>query len=432
MERGHDGLLPHDLVRDAVLDEFFAREPDRYRATRRVLAHRSLVRLLDAPPSSVWPLVCDHNFLFRHRSPIRDYNDYRTMGSAFFRPGEATDLPAIDALLAEELAPEELVLARAWLAHRATIAWVAGSATNRVDGVVLTIDESLVDDTMRTIDPGTQAIMEMLARLAPPIPGRRRLLSRFHAARHGMFRVRGGLANAVQMSEWYMWTTTPALHVAALVVPRPDHWTGMMSYFQFAPLPGGDFEAGGVPHGSFWREWREMAPRDQILQRVAHAGREGHHDVTGRAAAGGTVGAPTASTAAGGIARPGGAVDVPPTRDAFALAVREALRHVTRDARLAESPLCGLHVVRQTQRPDESPPQALRRLLIETAHELRDTRHSAKFWRALDLTYFRPAGTQELAAERLGLPFNTYRYQLTTALDRLVTRLWELEGAARR
>ena len=51
----------------------------------------------------------------------------------------------------------------------------------------------------------------------------------------------------------------------------------------------------------------------------------------------------------------------------------------------------------------------------------------AKFWRALELTYFRPAGSQELAAERLALPFGTYRYQLATGIERVVQTLWTQE-----
>ena len=38
-----------------------------------------------------------------------------------------------------------------------------------------------------------------------------------------------------------------------------------------------------------------------------------------------------------------------------------------------------------------------------------------------------PAPTQELAAERLGLPLNTYRYQLASAIKRVTDSLWQRE-----
>jgi hypothetical protein len=42
-------------------------------------------------------------------------------------------------------------------------------------------------------------------------------------------------------------------------------------------------------------------------------------------------------------------------------------------------------------------------------------------------TYFQPAATQESAAERLGLPFSTYRYHLARGIERMVEWLWTLE-----
>jgi len=37
----------------------------------------------------------------------------------------------------------------------------------------------------------------------------------------------------------------------------------------------------------------------------------------------------------------------------------------------------------------------------------------------IELTYFQPAPKQEAVADRLSLPFGTYRRHLTTARDRL-------------
>ena len=50
-----------------------------------------------------------------------------------------------------------------------------------------------------------------------------------------------------------------------------------------------------------------------------------------------------------------------------------------------------------------------------------------KRWRAVERTYVRPAGTQERAAEALGLPFSTFRRHLTQGVDRVVAWLWDQE-----
>jgi hypothetical protein len=51
----------------------------------------------------------------------------------------------------------------------------------------------------------------------------------------------------------------------------------------------------------------------------------------------------------------------------------------------------------------------------------------AKLQRALARTYVRPAQTQELAADALGLPFSTYRRHLTPGVERVVDWLWQRE-----
>jgi hypothetical protein len=50
-----------------------------------------------------------------------------------------------------------------------------------------------------------------------------------------------------------------------------------------------------------------------------------------------------------------------------------------------------------------------------------------KLCRAIHLTYLEPAATQELAAERLGLPFSSYRRHLTSGIARVTASLWRLE-----
>ncbi|GAA5055096.1 hypothetical protein HNP84_006154 [Thermocatellispora tengchongensis] len=61
----------------------------------------------------------------------------------------------------------------------------------------------------------------------------------------------------------------------------------------------------------------------------------------------------------------------------------------------------------------------------------RDPR-AEKFHRALAATYLHGAPTQEVAAERLGLPFTSYRRYLAAGIERVCEDLWhrELYGAA--
>jgi hypothetical protein len=75
-------------------------------------------------------------------------------------------------------------------------------------------------------------------------------------------------------------------------------------------------------------------------------------------------------------------------------------------------------------------PDRLRALLEEAAAGLRAHPRDEKLFRALEATYFKPAPTQEAAADRLGLPYSTYRRHLTTGVRRVTEWLWarELHG----
>jgi hypothetical protein len=108
----------------------------------------------------------------------------------------------------------------------------------------------------------------------------------------------------------------------------------------------------------------------------------------------------------------------------FRDAVRDALKNVNRPNRLASNPLLRSRLV---LRRGEGTAVTLQTLLHEAANTLTLEPRDRKFALALDRGYFKPAATQELAAESLGLPFSTYRSHLTSAIQRVSDVLWQLE-----
>jgi len=110
----------------------------------------------------------------------------------------------------------------------------------------------------------------------------------------------------------------------------------------------------------------------------------------------------------------------------FEAAVRQALRDLHSTA-LGTNPLLRSRLAYAHARGAPTP-TSLRALIREAAADLHGpSARAEKLYRALDFTYLAPAATQELAAERLGLPFNTYRYQLAAAVKRLSEILWQRE-----
>src|SRR5688572_2105105 len=104
----------------------------------------------------------------------------------------------------------------------------------------------------------------------------------------------------------------------------------------------------------------------------------------------------------------------------------QALRDLCRPDALAHSPLCRCRVVVESPHAEHGP-AALRKVLETAAQSLAGTSKDEKLFAALEATYLNAAATQELAAERLGLPFSTYRRHLTAAVERVIDWLWERE-----
>jgi hypothetical protein len=109
----------------------------------------------------------------------------------------------------------------------------------------------------------------------------------------------------------------------------------------------------------------------------------------------------------------------------FVDAVRQALRDYTRADLLMTNPLLRSRLV--IERAMNKPVAALQSILREAAEILKGNPKDEKLYRAVWHTYFEPAATQEQAAERLDLPFSTYRYHLTNGLDRIAAWLWQFE-----
>lgn len=402
VESGATGLFPHDLVRDAIDDELRWRHPDRYRAIHVAVRAHLIARMRDAAQGtdSAFDLVYTH----RRSASMQPFIDFRALGSVYFERGTAADLPRLVQLLDGEVPPGQRASVVHWWTHRATTAWVVRPSPGRLVGATLSIDLAALDDAERETDPLMVSAWRALHELTAPRPGDRQVLARWSIAAGGQLRPSAAM-NGVQMAQFHQWLTTPDLGAFVICTEHPDHWVPMMRHIGFSRLPSCDHVVDGVPVGCYLRDWR-ACPQPRWIEMMAERSL-GHER---------TMGDPTAGPAAARLARP-----------QFERAVRDALRVLHERAALAANPLTASSIVAANRRDAESAGDTLHRLLTETAAALKERPRDLKFWRALDATYLRPAGSQELAAEKLGLPFGTYRYQLATGIERVAQAFWERE-----
>ena len=399
VEAGPQGLFPHDLVRDAIDDELHWRDRERYRdvhvAVRRHLIARTRAGVREAAAHTF-----DILFLHRRAPAMRPFIDYSALGSMMFERAGDADLPALRALARGELPPAQRPEVERWFAHPAVATWAVRPAPGELAAATLSVDLPALTDAERASEPVFAAVWQALVRTGRLRPGDRHLLARWHLATGGQ-RQPSAAMNALQMCHFYQWLTEPRLGSFTICVEHPAHWAPMMRHIGFEPLADCERMVDGVPHGCYLHDWRRE-PLEAWLEVMAD--RE--------------IGDEPPPSAA-----PAARMELPD----FERALREALRWWSQPQALGANPLASCAAVTRAAAAGEDPGVVLQRVLIETAQAMRERPREQKFWRALELTYFRPAGSQELAAERLGLPFGTYRYQLATGVERLAQALWAAE-----
>ena len=202
--------------------------------------------------------------------------------------------------------------------------------------------------------------------------------------------------------------TTPRLAVSLLPVAEPGVWGPILAFAGLARWP--EAEVPEQPAGVFGMDWRAVPPAtwlETLAERVPNAVPEAPARVPAEALA-------------------------VLSEEAFAEAVRDALRDMTRPHKLVDNPLLRTALVEGAVGPDADETEridALVTLLTEAAETLKGTPREAPLWNALRLTYLTPAPSQAIAAERLDVPFSSYRRHLTRGVTHVAETLWRQETA---
>ncbi|MFI0814976.1 ATP-binding protein [Streptomyces sp. NPDC021098] len=426
IESGPCGIFPHDVVREILDADLRWRDPQRYRVMHgRILSHlveqvqqaRGLPGGSGGPGSSsaAGPALrgLSAAVLYLQRDgfgrnwfgsprPQEVYEDQ-------LRPG---DRDAVLELAAREGPEENVAIVRHWLDRQPESFHVyRRSVSGETVGFMswLRLTEARAAD--RGADPVIAAAWAHVDRTAPPAPGEHLGIARFTVRADPNPSPAGDLMSARIMAEVL---TGDGLTWALVVMDDFETYqrSSFVAELDKPPL----VQVGDRLYGLFGHDRRRMSP-DTFLRQTMQLD-PGQGDA--RAAAPAASSAPPAAAAAPSTARGHdrhGAL----SRAEFDAAVRRALRSWHRPDALSASPLLHTGLVAADA---ADPVEALRDVLAEAAGKLRADRLGEKLHRALAVTYFEGAPTQEAAAELLGLPFSTYRRHLARGLARVCELLW--------
>jgi hypothetical protein len=404
IDSGPDGVLPHDLARDALEADLRWRDPEGYRRVfRRIRAHVH-GRLQTSRGQEQQRAISDAKYLFRRLPGVMSPVDWDTWGRHYPEPARPGDQAAILDLVRAWEGEESAAIAARWWELQPEGFFVVRGQDGAVGGLLALLDLTEASPQEIAADPGARAAWDHAQRQAPPRPGEAVTQSRFIIDRDA-YQGPSPTLNATPIVTLQRYLHTPKLAWDFLALAEPERWD---DYFAAADLPravGADFTVGGRRFGLFAHDFRQV-PVEALLELV-----------TERALALDVTPSPPAG-------RPPLLVLSQPE---FDQAVRQALRDLRRPDLLARNPLLRTRLVRD-QAGDVEPSAAVLEALVCAAVEtLREHPRDDKLWRAVERTYVRPAATQERAAAALGLPFSTYRRHLTQGVDRLVAWLWDQE-----
>jgi hypothetical protein len=245
------------------------------------------------------------------------------------------------------------------------------------------------------VDPAVQAALPYVQAHHPVQPDEAMSYLRYWMARETYQAVSPAL-NTTAANCVIHWRTIPRLVWSFVAMANPDFMAPHFESIHFWRTPAADFRVGEQSFGLFSHNWL-VEPVDTWRVEPPRPG----------------IKAPLPATAVSPSS-------VTLAQTDFTAAVRQALRDYTRPDRLAANPLCRTRLLPSA----DQTPEALQATLRQAVDSLNHNPKDAKLYRALWHTYFEPEATQEKTAERLDLPFNTYRYHLAAGLDRLIAWLW--------
>ncbi|MEU6070136.1 ATP-binding protein [Streptomyces sp. NPDC047082] len=425
-EYGSRGIRPHDLARSVLDAELGWRHPARRAELRRRASAYYQQLFTDGDRARQRTVLADFAYLHRDSPLVGPLLAPVTGGAAAagsadldalsIAPAETADLPGLLAMAERYEGPESARVLGTWWGHRAATWATVRAAADAEEAspagfyLLLVLGPDDLDDPAVTADPAGAAAAGWLARHGGLRAGERALLVRAWLARDTYQDV-SAVQTLITLRLTHHYLTAeqrPALTL--LPFADPEFWAGGCAYTDFDRLPGADFTVGGRAYGTYVHDWRRTPP-------LAWLGllceRESAADPL-------AVAAPC---------EPGGGLRVLDA-ETFAAGVREALRGLGRAGGLRGCVLLRSRAVASRAGEGAGPDErttALATLLKETAATLQAAPRDRRAHRALHHTYLQPAGTQQRAADLLGLPMSTYRRHLAAGVDRLTEELWRRE-----
>ncbi|MEU3516895.1 ATP-binding protein [Streptomyces sp. NPDC006654] len=405
IESAQDGLFPHDVVRQALEEDLRWRDPDGYADLHGRLGRHLFDQIRLSPVNGSLAAVRSFLFLYRDDRYMSDFNSWREAGEVRLTPYEAVDRGRIEELATEVEGQESAALALAWLERQpATFRVCRTASEDRIVGFSAWL--RFAESPHEYADPVVRAAWDHAQATAPLRDGEHVAVARFSVTSPEYPKIS-------PVENLHQWRTLAEVaktegQVAWMyvVVRSGAFWTPYMSSLGLHPIAERP-QVGDLTYTLFACDWRAQPvwawAEEKTRLMLSHV----------------QSGLRTADAGGNPAQRPAEFTVL--SRPEFDAALRDALRDFFRPQAWSTNPLTRSRLTAATDRK-------LPEILADAVKELRMERGGDKYYRAVSATYLsKGAPTQQAVAERLRLPFSTYRRHLTGGIARLCDALWRQE-----
>ncbi len=410
IDAGPFGLEPHDLARDALTQDLRWRNPEWYAELHNRARAYYGERIEQTRGREQQRILSDYMFLHRDNPVIKPFIDWGESGGSVPEPPTDDDLPILRGFVAQHESEASAQIADYWFAREREGILVFRGVNREPTGFLqmIPLDATTAED--RATDPAMEQAWQYLAAHAPLRTGERATYIRFWMAADTYQDV-SPLQSLLFLKMAQHYLTAPDLAFSFFPCANADFWAPFCGYTELERIPDADFEVGDQTYGLFGHDWRAIPP---MLWLDHLAARE-----------------------LGTADKPADTDDLPTLTvlhtDAFEAAVRDALKAYTRPFDLRENPLLHTRLVTTAagiDADDDHLTETLLRLIKDAADLLQADPRDMAYYRVLDRTYFRPARSQEIAAEQLNLSISTFRRYLKRGIEHINDTLWQQEAGA--
>ncbi|MFD7276307.1 ATP-binding protein [Streptomyces sp. NPDC059862] len=400
---GRHGLFLHDLVREILDRDLRWRDPQGYEQMHRRAGHHLLAQVRTSSGADVMSALRALTYLKRYGPMTPYFQDLDQEGDVYEDSLRPEDHETLVRMAREVEGERSARFVRHWLAHQPSAFMVYRRTDTGETVAFMTWLRMTARSEEAEADPVVAAAWDHVERSAPLRPGEHFLLARFMVDPVTY----GGISHVghlMQLRICVDWIRSQGLGWSFILSSDAALWTPLMSHLGHRQVFETPWDRGRV-FTAFACDWR-VTPLEIWFDRTQP----------------GALSDPSVLPAAD---RPDEAAL---TRADFDRAVRDALRALHHPDDLRSNPLLSSRTVAvEAEYGNSDPVDALRRLLTETVEALLDEPRAVKAHRAVATTFLERPRTQEASAQRLGIPYSTYRRHLAQGMERVCELLWRRE-----